>query len=160
MNLVIVMTAMQDPNMRRTQHGGGPVVTCAFVHGRFAVALLIRRGQVVRTKIRRMPDDVVSVLVINDSCIVRGVVTIAPARCLDKRAMLQRLPTWPDVNLAGGGNRIVLWQIVAPAGQAVVSSLERQPVAAAPHPIANAALLRDGRVGSYYCCNVRQWRTT
>src|SRR5712691_8979581 len=149
MNFLIIVAAVQDPNMRRAQHCGGPVVTRAFVHGRFAVALLILRAQVVRTKICCVPNDVVSIFVINDSCVVRGVVTIAPARCLDKGTMLQRLPTWPDVDLAGGGNRIALWQIVAPARQAVVSSLERQPVLAAPHPIANAVLLSSGRVGSY-----------
>src|SRR5258708_3610967 len=151
MNFVIIVTAVQNPNMRCTQHCGCPVVTGAFVHGSFAVVLLIRGTQVVRTKIRRMPGDVVSVFVINDSCVVRGVGTIAPAGRLDKGAMLKQLPTWPEVNLASGGNGIVLRHFIPSAGQAVVSSLKRQPMVPAPHPVANALLFRSGMMRSHYC---------
>src|SRR5712664_2736386 len=150
MNFVIVMTAVQNPNMRCTQHCGRPVVTAAFVHGSFAVVLLIRGTQIACTKIRRMPGDVVSILVINDSCIVRGVGAIAPARRRDKGTMLQQLPAWPKVNLASGGNRIVLRDFIPPAGQPVVSSLKRQPVVAASHAIADALLFGSGMVGSHY----------
>src|SRR5216684_4450917 len=150
MKFVKIMTAVQNPNMRCTQHCGCPVVTGAFVHGSFAVVLLIRGTQVVCTKIRRMPGDVVSVFVINDSCIVRGVGTVAPARRYHKGAMLQQLPARPEVNLASGGNRIVLSHFIPPAGQAVVASLKRQPVVAASNAIANVLLFRSGMVGSYY----------
>src|SRR5258708_26126354 len=160
MNLVIVMTAVQNPNMGCTQHCGCPIVTGAFVHGSFAVALLIRGTQVVCAKIRGMTGDVVSVFVIDDSCVVRGVGTIAPARRLDKRTMLQQLPAWPEVNLACGGNGIVLRQFVPSAWQTVVASLERQPVVAASHPIAKAVVLRSGMVGSYYHCDPGQWCRT
>src|SRR2546429_7146384 len=160
MDFVIVMTAVQDPNMRCTQLSGCPVVTGPFVHGSFAVALPIRGTQIVGPKIRGMTGNVVSVFVIDDSCVVRGVGTIAPARRLDKGTMPQQLPAWPEVNLASGGNGIGLWDFVPSAGQAVVASLERQPVIAAPHPIADAVFCRSGMVGSYYGCDPRQWRRT
>ena len=146
--------------MRCTQHCGCPIVTGAFVHGSFAVVLLIRGTQVVCTKIRGMTGNVVSVFVIDDSQVVRGVGTVAAARRLDKGTMLQQLPAWPEVNLASGGNGIVLWNFVPSAGQAVVASLERQPVVAAPHPIADAVLCRSGMVGSYDGRDPRQWRRT
>src|SRR5712664_1940108 len=160
MNLLIVMTTVQDPDMRRTQHRGCPIITGAFVHGSFPVVLLILGNKVVCTEIRRMTGDVVSVFVINDSCVVRGIGTIAPARRLDEGTMLKQLPAWPEVNLAIRRNEIKLRQFVPFAWQTVVTSLERQPVVASSYPIAKAAVLRSGMVRSYYRRNPGQWCAT
>src|SRR5258708_3685775 len=107
-----------------------------------------------------MEGGVVSVLWIKDSCVVRGIGTISPARRLDEGTMLKQLPAWPEVNLAIRRNGIKLRQFVPFAWQTVVTSLERQPVVASSYPIAKAAVLRGGMVRSYYCRNTGQWCAT
>src|SRR5258708_12060531 len=111
-------------------------------------------------KIRGRWGEGVSVCVVNDSCIVGGVGMIAPACRLDKGTMLQQLPAWPEGNLAIGGNRIVLWHFILSAGQAVVASLERQPMVAASHPIPNAPFFCSGILCSYHYSDPRPTRTT
>src|SRR5882762_1925098 len=160
MNFVIVMTAVQDPNMRRIQHCCCPVVTRAFIQGSLAVVLPIPRTQVVRTKIRRMASDVVPVFVVNDSRVVRGVGSIAPARRRDKCTMLQQFPAWPEVNLASHGNWILLRHSIPSARQAVMASLKRQPIDAASQSIAHAPLFRSGMVSGYDRRDPRQWGRT
>src|SRR5229473_7187828 len=114
MNLAVVMAPVQDPNVRSTKHRCRPVVTRAFVHGSFAVALLVRGTQSVCLKVGRMPGNVMSILVINDPCVVGCVGPIAPTHRIHKRTVLQQLPAWPQMNLALSGDWVVLSHLMAP----------------------------------------------
>src|SRR5713101_8314838 len=116
MDLAVVMAPVQDPNVCSTKHSGCPVVTCAFVHGSFAVALLVRRKQSICPEVGRMPGNVVPILVIDDSCVMRCVGPIAPTHRIHKRTVLQQLPAWSQMNLALSGDWVVLSHLIAPTG--------------------------------------------
>src|SRR5437660_11013139 len=102
MNLLRIMASVPSPDMRRSQHRGCSIIAETLIQMGFAVVLSVRGAPGVRPEVGRVPGDVVTILVIKDTCIVRGIRPIAAARCLHQRSVLEQLPPWTEMDLPIG----------------------------------------------------------
>ncbi len=89
MHGVRIVTPMPGPDMRRTEHHGGPVVAGAFVHGHLAIALLLHIPRRVGAEIGGMPVEMMTVFVINDAGVVARVMAVRFADTIRKRTAFQ-----------------------------------------------------------------------
>ena len=100
MSCLIVMSKVPSPDVWRVQHRCRPVIASSFVKRHLAIILPVWTEQIVRSEIRSVPGDVVTVFVIQDSGIVRSVGSIGAACSLHERTILHKISTRPKMNLA------------------------------------------------------------
>src|ERR1700682_5045515 len=119
MNDLTVVPEMPGPNVRSAQHCRREVVAGTLVHCYLAVILSGWRAQGICPEVRRVAVEVVTVLVIKNAGVVRGVGTIRAARRLHQRSILKQISTRAKMDLPVGRNWFVLLQIVMLRGQPI-----------------------------------------
>src|SRR5260221_2474077 len=102
------MPLVKCPYVGCLHHGRGQIVTGSFVQGSLGVDLVFGPAQVIAAEVRCVPGQVVAILVIDDSCVVRGVGPVRSSRGLDQRAVSHQPAAGAEVDLSIGVNRIVL----------------------------------------------------
>src|SRR5262249_10170634 len=100
MYFVLIVAPMPGPNIRSLEHHGLPVVARSFVECRLAIILALRRLQRVAAEIRRVPGNVVSILVVDNPRVVRGIRPIAVSGSPDQSADGQQFPSGAQVNFS------------------------------------------------------------
>src|SRR5579885_3468035 len=97
---------MPGPYMRRLEHRRGEIVTGAFVDRVLAIVLPIWLAQRVGAEVSSMPGNVVAVLVVDDSGIVRSDRAVRSPRRFHHRAMVvQARAAGTEMDLAAAGDR-------------------------------------------------------
>ncbi len=91
-DFVVVVAAVPGPDVRRLEHGRRPVVAEPLVELRLRVVLSPGRAQRVGAEVGRVACEMVTVLVVERPCIVRGDVSVPAAARLDEGAVLEELP--------------------------------------------------------------------
>src|ERR1700732_500112 len=107
MNDLIVMAEMPSPNVWRAQHCRSQVVARTLVDCNLAIVLSCRRTQGIGPEVRRVPSEVVTVLVIKDPGIVRSVGAIGSTHRLHQRSILKEIFPWAEVNFSVWRDRLV-----------------------------------------------------
>src|ERR1700737_3366186 len=149
MNDFIIMTEVPGPNVWRTKHGRREVVASTLVNCYFAVILSVRRAQSICAEVRRVTREMMTVLVVQNAGIVRGVRAIRPTCGFYQCSMLEQISTWTEMDFPVWRNGFMLVQIVMLRRQPVVSALKGQPTITAPQAITNAFSLCHCMVGIY-----------
>ena len=108
MNNLIVMAEMPGPNVWRAQHCRSEVVARTLVDCNLAIVLSCRRTQGIGPEVRRVPSEVVTVLVIKDPGIVRSVGAIRTTRRFHQRSILKQVSPWAEMNFPVWRDRLVL----------------------------------------------------
>src|SRR5215468_2350739 len=98
MHVFVVVTLVPSPDMRRIQHRRRPVVADPLIQCGLAIVLPFGGAEPVRTKIGRMPGYMVSIFMINDARVMRGVRAISRSLELDERTRIQQLPSRAEMD--------------------------------------------------------------
>src|ERR1700704_4706919 len=102
MELLFVMAVVPRPDVGRLQHCRRPVITGSLIYSSLTIILSVRAAQCVRPKVGCVSRDVVAVLVIQNTSVMRGVRAIATVGCLRQCAVLQQPPTRAEMDLPVG----------------------------------------------------------
>jgi hypothetical protein len=107
-----------------------------------------------------MARDVMTVFVIDDSGIVRGVGAVTAASALHQGAVVEKLPARPKMDFAIRRGRIEFEHVVSTAGQTVMAALKCEPSSAdrVLKAVTQTVLFRGGVMSVYRGHDTRERR--